>query len=317
MLIRGLPQRTKSYSNIRIDSARWDYYTPRDGDVVVATYAKNGTTWMEHIVLHLFHRGSDKPTIHDVGVWVDRNNRRDAKDQVDFPVDDMVAQLQSQSHRRQMKTHLPLDHLPFHTNVKYLVVGRPNRDVWLSWHNHYRNWLERENLPEDPRDFWADWIEGRVAPQSGWGEEGTGVHPHFHYYYQWWGYRLLDNILLVHFDDLLENLPGEIDRVASFLGIDVARHEISEIAEAAPFGKMKANAGRLLPGANRAEFFLNKGTNGRWREILSADDLVLYEEAKKRAVGSGVEVGCLDWLERAEATAETQRARGKLGEVKG
>jgi aryl sulfotransferase len=297
-IIRGLPLRTKSYANSRIDTSRWDHYVPRQGDVVVATYAKNGTTWMEHIVLHLIHRGREKPTIHELAVWVDRKNRRDSKEEEDFPVDQMVEKLQQQSHRRQMKTHLPLDHIPFHTEVKYIVVGRPNRDVWLSWHNHYRNWLERGDLPEDPKDFWADWIEGRVAPQSDWGDEGMGVHPHFHYYQQWWDYRHLENILFVHFNDLLADLPGEIARIAVFLEIEVSKDDVREIAEATTFGNMKEKAEQLLPETKRADLFLNKGTNNRWRTLLNEADLSLYREARQRAVNKGVDAACLDWLER-------------------
>tara|TARA_A100001037_G_scaffold292770_1_gene308519 strand:- start:204 stop:1127 length:924 start_codon:yes stop_codon:yes gene_type:complete len=296
-LIKGLPLRTKSYKNLRIDTSRWDRYVARSGDVVVATYAKNGTTWMEQIVLHLIHRGPDRPTIHDTAVWVDRKNRRESQDDDEFPVEEMVKRLERQTHRRQMKTHLPLDHLVFHKEVRYIVVGRPNRDVWLSWHNHYHNWLERGELPEDPREFWSDWIEGRVAPQSDWGD-GQGVHPHFDYYQQWWAYKHLDNILFVHFSDLLADLQAEIDRIAGYLDIAVTGEDVNEIAEATTFGNMKANADRLLPGAKRADVFLHKGTNGRWRDLLNEVDLVLYEEARKRAIANGVEEACLDWLER-------------------
>ena len=83
-IIPGLPQRTKSFENVRIDSARWDHYVPRKGDVVVATYAKNGTTWMEYIVLHLIHRGPSKPTIHEVAIWLDRKKRRESKENEDL-----------------------------------------------------------------------------------------------------------------------------------------------------------------------------------------------------------------------------------------
>ncbi len=297
MLIRGLPQRTKSIENIRIDSTRWDHYIPRAGDVVVATYAKNGTTWMEHIVLHLIHQGEVKPTIHDVAIWIDRKNRRESKEQEEFPIEELVEKLRAQTHRRQFKTHLPLDHLPFYQEVKYVVVGRPNRDVWLSWHNHQRKWLERDQMPEDPMDFWVDWIEGRVLPGSD-EDEISEAHPHFRYYQQWWAYRQLDNILFVHFNDLLIDPSAEIARVAEFLQIDTPDAEIHQIAEATSFGTMKENADQLLPGAKRAGLFLNKGTNDRWRGMLSEADLTLYEEARWRALGRGVEQECLDWLER-------------------
>jgi aryl sulfotransferase len=297
-IIRGLPQRTKTYTNIRIDSTRWDHYVPRQGDIVVATYAKNGTTWMEHIVLNLIHRNPEKPTIHEVAVWVDRRKRRDTEDQEDYPVAEMVEKLQQQKHHRQMKTHLPLDHLPFHTEVKYVIVGRPNRDVWLSWHNHYRNWLERGDLPEDPKDFWADWIEGKVAPQSDWSEGAAGIHPHFQYYQQWWSYRHLDNILFVHFNDLLSDLPTEVSRITEFLEIEASPTVIQDVAQATTFTNMKTNADQLLPGTKRPDLFLNKGTNNRWRAILTDADLLLYNEARRRAVSMGVDDACLTWLER-------------------
>jgi aryl sulfotransferase len=43
-------------------------------------------------------------------------------------------------------------------------------------------------------------------------------------------------------------------------------------------------------GANR---FFFKGTNGRWRDVLDADDLALYEEAKRRVLTPD----CAAWLE--------------------
>ncbi|MCH2663380.1 sulfotransferase domain-containing protein [bacterium] len=297
LLVRGLPQRKKFFENVRIDSSRWDHYVPREGDVVVATYAKNGTTWMEQIVLHLIHGGSTEVTIHEVGFWIDRKSRRDSKDRVDLTVEEMVAEMQQQTHRRQFKTHLPLDHLPFQKEARYIVVGRPNRDVWLSWHNHYRNWLQQDHLPEEPHAFWADWIEGRVAPHSDWGEK-DGVHPHFDFYQQWWDYRHLDNVLLVHFDDLLTDLDGEVARIARYLSIDVSESEIGAIVKATSFDHMKANADQLLPGANRAGVFLNEGRNGRWRDVLTESDLELYRIARKRAMANSIDEACLEWLER-------------------
>ena len=97
---------------------------------------------------------------------------------------------------------------------------------------------------------------------------------------------------------MLADLQAEIDRIAGYLDIAVTGEDVNEIAEATTFGNMKANADRLLPGAKRADVFLHKGTNGRWRDLLNEVDLVLYEEARKRAIANGVEEACLDWLER-------------------
>ncbi len=42
-----------------------------------------------------------------------------------------------------------------------------------------------------------------------------------------------------------------------------------------------------------AKTFFNQGTNGRWREILSAEELALYDGAAKRELTAD----CRRWLE--------------------
>jgi len=37
MVEKALPQRTHTYQNHTLDSTRWDAFTPRDDDIVIAT----------------------------------------------------------------------------------------------------------------------------------------------------------------------------------------------------------------------------------------------------------------------------------------
>ena len=41
----------------------------------------------------------------------------------------MIERLENQTHRRFIKTHLPLDGIVYHPQIKYIVVGRDPRDV--------------------------------------------------------------------------------------------------------------------------------------------------------------------------------------------
>jgi aryl sulfotransferase len=50
-----------------------------------------------------------------------------------------------------------------------------------------------------------------------------------------------------------------------------------------------------------ADAFFYKGSNGRWKELLSADELALYEEAKRRVLPAD----CADWLERGSIALES------------
>ena len=58
------------------------------------------------------------------------------------PLDEVVDRIEAQPHRRFLKTHLPLDALPFDEGVRYVVVGRDTRDVFMSLWNHYRSYTD-------------------------------------------------------------------------------------------------------------------------------------------------------------------------------
>ena len=72
-------------------------------------------------------------------------------------------------------------------------------------------------------------------------------------------------------------------RIAAFLDIAIAEPLWPELVEAAGFAAMKQAAEVLMPGAGDiwkggGKTFLNKGTNGRWHDVYSADDLARYDE---------------------------------------
>ena len=56
-----LPQRRREYRSYVFDSRNWSRFVPRDGDVVISTSYKSGTTWMQNIVVHLLFRGRGRP----------------------------------------------------------------------------------------------------------------------------------------------------------------------------------------------------------------------------------------------------------------
>ena len=48
-----------------------------------------------------------------------------------------LPEIEAQTHRRFLKTHLPVDALVFSPKAKYLYIGRDGRDVMWSLHNHH------------------------------------------------------------------------------------------------------------------------------------------------------------------------------------
>ena len=58
-----LPQRTHRYKNMMVDSGRWDSFKPRDGDIIISTPPKAGTTWTQMICALLIFQKTDSDAV--------------------------------------------------------------------------------------------------------------------------------------------------------------------------------------------------------------------------------------------------------------
>jgi aryl sulfotransferase len=134
-------------------------------------------------------------------------------------------------------------------------------------------------LPPAPatfHEFWHDWI---TRGWFEWESEGYPYWSNMRHVQTWWNFRHLPNMLLVHYNDLLKDLPGEIRRIADFLEIKMPPDSLATIADLVTFSSMKKNADLILPEASNvwiggAQTFIHKGTNGRWRERRRSDSLL-------------------------------------------
>jgi hypothetical protein len=115
-------------------------------------------------------------------------------------------------------------------------------------------------------------------------------HPFWQNIRSWWQIRDLPNLVLLHFGQLKADLPGQIRRIAAFLDIEVDKRRWPAIVEHCGFDYMKTHATKSVPlgGAfwdGGAQTFVYQGTNGRWRDVLSAADCRRYEETARRELG--------------------------------
>jgi aryl sulfotransferase len=301
------PRRVLVYRNHHLDSTRWDAVRFRPGDIVVSTSAKAGTTWLQRILsLLVFGPGELPDLLMRLSPWIDCRYME--------PLADVVARIEAQPHRRFLKSHLPLDALPYHPEARYICVGRDTRDVFMSLWNHYRSYNDTmyellaagdpvggplPRCPDDPRRLWRQWITRGSFP---WESDGWPFWSHHHHVASFWTFRHLPNVLLVHYNDLLADLDGEIRRIAGFVGIDVAEEAWPALIDAARFESMKREAAALLGPMERftggVGTFLYKGSNGRWREVLDGSDLLLYEQA-----AVALDPGLRSWLEHGRLVA--------------
>ncbi len=294
------PQKEREIHSNHFDSTVWNDFKFRDDDIVISTYAKSGTTWMQQIIAQLIFNAAADMEVAEMSPWLDlRIPPAEVKHQA----------LEAQEHRRFVKTHLPVDALVYSPKAKYIYIGRDGRDVLWSSYNHHsaanEEWYNAlNNTPglvgppmEKPvdsiREYYHNWLEKDGYP---WWSIWDNVS-------SWWNIRQLPNLLLVHFSALKKDMGGEIRRIAKFLDIPIDESKWDLILKHCSFDYMKANAAKSVPLGGMfweggAQTFIHKGQNGRWRDVLSEEESMKYEKMAVEKLGAD----CAQWLKNGEMT---------------
>jgi aryl sulfotransferase len=300
-LVRAATKERRSWTT---DSRRWAHYKPRADDIVIGTFAKCGTTWMQQIVSLLIFQSPEARDIQNESPWIDMRVR---------PIEEVTQRIEAQSHRRFLKTHLDFDAVPVYDDVRYIHVAREGRDAFMSWYNHSRHYTQLSidlqsaagmadetigkpiPLPSDSiPDFFHVWMtdgpDARLA-------NDFPAQRYFETERSYWAERQRPNLLMVHYNDLLADLYGEMRRIAKFLDISVPEDVWPSLVNAASFHFMREHGATLLSRAAQgwdqgADRFLHAGTNGRWRDVLTPDDIALYEARVRRELSPNLAHWC-------------------------
>jgi aryl sulfotransferase len=291
--------------NHSIDSTRWSGFRHREGDIVTVTWAKTGTTWLQQILAQLILGAPEGLPVASIAPWIEQRG---------VPIEQVLGSLEAQTHRRFVKTHLPADSLPLFPSARYIYVARDGRDMIWSWYNHHRritpyalfclnSWPGRAGPAlgaacQDVRRYFHDWLDG----------DGFPLWPFWSHVRSWRSLRSQPNVLLVHFNRLKTDLPGEIRRIARFLEIPIHEGLWPNILTHCGFDYMKVHAASLCPMfefslEGGAQAFIYKGTNGRWRDVLTAEDVDKYD----RRAAAELDPACARWLATGEEPAECQQ----------
>ena len=89
-------------------------------------------------------------------------------------------------------------------------------------------------------------------------------------------------MLLVHYDDLLADLAGQMRRIAAWLGIEVPAGRWPALVESATFAAMRRRAAVLVPDPSGVlkdhRAFFRQGRSGSGRDLLSAEEIDRYHQ---------------------------------------
>ena len=264
------------------DSTIWNLIQPRNTDIVICSCYKSGTTLTQQIVNLMVNGDHNFESIHDISAWVEEIF-------VTLP-ENKKSWIESLPSPRIFKSHLLFEALPYYPEWKYIYLVRDGRDVGVSFYHHQKSFLPKyfnENLPGFS-DFWDDWVETKEDKSEYWS--------YWKHIKSWWQVRNLPNVLLVHYDNLINDKSQEIDRISEFINLDINQSKKEMILAKSSLEYMKLNWQKFQElTVFKPNTIINKGVNGRWQNLLTTEQLKRYEII----ISEELEPECAEWVKNA------------------
>jgi aryl sulfotransferase len=293
------------YTSPDEDSARWQDFPFRQGDIVISSRSKSGTTWMQMICLLLVHQTPDLPgSLGALSPWLDwKVQHREV----------VWGLLDAQPFRRVIKTHTPLDGVPIDDDVSYIVMGRHPLDMAVSLYHQGDN-IDRERMREltgapepeivAPSDLPAErppmgqWLRNFVDWDPDPRQQLDSLPGILLHLTDAWERQAEADVVLVHYDDLLHDLDGSMRRLARLLTLPEDESRWPSLVHAATFEYMRSHAAMTVPDAmgilKDPRAFFRSGESGQGRLLLNDEELAHY----RARVADLAPADLLAWLHR-------------------
>jgi Sulfotransferase domain len=205
--------------------ARADSYQPGPGDIFVVTQMKCGTTWMQHVVYEVLHRGQGNlvasgTAMYAVSSWIEALKC--------VPIE-QAPSLGRERPSRIIKTHLPAELCPWSPAARYIYVARHPVSCFASCIDFVKT---NAGAMAPPLPVFEEWF---TSPSLMW----WGTWPH--HVSGWWDRSQKEkNVLFVYFEDMKRDLPATVRQVAQFLGLKpLSEEEVRQVAEKCSFKYMQ------------------------------------------------------------------------------
>ncbi|KAB0794482.1 hypothetical protein PPYR_12482 [Photinus pyralis] len=269
-----------------------DNFELRDEDIIVASFPKSGTTWIQEMVWLIKHRvsltGSEIdicerfPMLEMCSLMESRN----AEEYVEKHFIKSLQYIDEQKGQRFIKTHLPLCLLPKQLKngtkqPKVIYAIRNPKDVFTSYYHHghvMHGW--KPNM----EDFAKVYLGDKVL-----------FGPYWKHVFGFYNMRHLPNFLIIKYEDMKKDITGVIEKVCHFLGEDpLTEEQLELLRERIDFKFMKNNRAvnykRFVEAGRKnnpdVTDFMRSGTVGNYREEMSDELISKFDEWIKRNISN-------------------------------
>ncbi|XP_013793715.1 amine sulfotransferase-like [Limulus polyphemus] len=170
-------------------------YKARDDDIFIVTFPKCGTTWVQHIVHNILHKGKSFESFQDFQRYSPFMEMTGPEAAVRMPRPGAI------------KTHLPFHLNPYSPKAKYIYVARNPKDTCVSFYYHTKMIPPYEFANGTFDEYFNIFING----ENYFGD-------YFDHLLSWYEHRNDSNVLFITYEDMKIDKRGAILKIASFLG---------------------------------------------------------------------------------------------------
>lgn len=237
-----------------------------EDDVWVDTYPKAGTTWTQEIVW-LVCNDADTEAAKEA-VLIDRFRF------IDSPYRDNTKRVVDMPRPRFVKSHLPIGLLPkqfMQVKPKIVYTTRNPKDTITSLYHFLRMFTSTDKSKLTLQAYFQREID--QAMHGGFWQHNLEA----------WKLRNEPFFLFLKFEDMIQDLPREVRKVATFLNKTLTEEQIQRIADHCSFKSMKDNPatnfswGKDLGIFHKGETPLRKGEVGDWKNTLSIEQCEIID----------------------------------------
>ena len=255
-------------------------YQPQENDIFIATQMKCGTTWMQQVVFEVLHRGegdlSDNGYRHMYALspWIETT----PTSSVPFE----RAPLVGEKNNRIIKTHMPADLCPYSEKAKYIYVTRHPVSCFASCLD-FIHLLAGPAVPS--RENMLKWYCSDDMFWRAWPEHVEG----------WWRRaEAHQNVLFVHYESMKKDLPAVVNKVASFLEMELTQEEIDKVVQRSSFEYMKEHeehfsmfSPNVFSESLKTVRFMQAGTLERYKDVSDLESKAIMDFCHARLKAGG------------------------------
>ena len=217
-------------------------------DIFLVSYPKSGNTWLRFIIANLLYSNRIAVSFSNIGILIPDIYKYRDQDLLQLPTP------------RILKSHECFD--TKYPKVIYIV--RDPRDVAVSYY-HYL--IKIQEIAEDyPINSWIkSFVKGTFIPQFGtWSQNVES-----------WLFtnKNTQNLLLIRYEDLLNNSFKEVSKIAAFLSLNVSEEQIAKAIALSSADNMrrseKQSGWQPNQNSRKDKAFVRAAKSGNWKTDLS------------------------------------------------